>query len=182
MHEATQFLIALSDGDETALQKLRPLIYEELRRLAKNCIKQESPDPTLHTSNLINEAYRKLIDCESVRETNQSHFFAVAAQLMRHVLIDFARRRPLVKRDGGILQVSLDKAAIIPLTQSTDLIALDAALSALATIDARQSHIVELRFFGGMSIEETAAALNLSPVTVMREWRKAKAWLYRELH
>ncbi len=181
-HEMTQLLAAWSDGDEGALEKLTPLVYEELRRLANRYMKGEKPGHTLQTTALVNEAYVRLIDWKNVRWQNRSHFYAVAAQMMRRILVDYARTRSHVKRDGGIHQVTLDEAALLPQKdQGADLIALDEALKTLATMDARKSKIVELRFFGGLSVEETAEVLKIAPITVMREWSKAKAWLYREL-
>lgn len=180
-HEVTRLLVAWSDGDEAALEKLMPLVYEELRQLAKNYMRREQPGHTLQTTAPVNEAYLRLVDWKNVRWQNRSHFYAVSAQMMRRILVDYARSRPLIKRDGGIRQVTLNEAALIPHEQPTDLIALDDALNSLAIIDARKSKIVELRFFGGLSVEEAAEVLKVSPVTVMREWSKAKAWLYREL-
>jgi RNA polymerase sigma factor (TIGR02999 family) len=158
-----------------------PLVHQELRRLAKGYMRRERPGHTLQTTALINEAYLRLVDWKNVQWQNRSHFFAVAAQMMRRILVDFARSRPLPKRDGGACLADLDEAALLTDEKETDLIALDDALTALAAFDKRKSQIVEMKFFGGLSVEETAEVLKLSPVTVMREWSKAKAWLYREL-
>lgn len=181
-HEVTQLLVAWSDGDEAALERLMPLVYGELRRLARQYIRRERPGHTLQTTALINEAYLRLVDWKSVRWQNRSHFFAVSAQMMRRILVDFARSRPLPKRDGGARRVTLDEAGrIAQAADDPDLLALDDALHRLAALDERKSRIVELKFFGGLSAEETAQVIGVAPVTVMREWGKAKAWLYREL-
>lgn len=181
-HEVTQLLVAWSDGDEAALERLMPLVYGELRRLARQYIRRERPGHTLQTTALINEAYLRLVDWKSVRWQNRAHFFAVSAQMMRRILVDFARSRPLPKRDGGARRVTLDEAGrIAQATDDPDLLALDDALHRLAALDERKSRIVELKFFGGLSAEETAQVIGVAPVTVMREWGKAKAWLYREL-
>lgn len=180
-HDVTRLLISWSDGDESALAQLMPLVYEELRRLAKHYMKGERAGHTLQTTALVNEAYLRLVDWKSVRWQNRAHFFAVSAQMMRHILVDFARRRAPPKRDGGALRVTLGEAAQLDQTRDADLLALDHALTALQQIDERKSRIVELRFFGGLSVEETAEVLSLSPATVGREWGKAKAWLYREV-
>src|SRR5262245_49875667 len=180
-HELTQLLAAWSDGEEQALEKLAPLVHAELYRLAKRYMSRERPDHLLQTSALINEAYIRLIDWKSVRWQNRAHFFGVAAQIMRRILVDFARRRPRVDRDQEAVQMSFDEALTISTERDPDLIALDDALKSLAKIDERKSQIVELRFFGGLSVDETAEVMRVSPITVMREWNKAKAWLYREL-
>ena len=180
-HELTQLLAAWSDGEEEALEKLAPLVHAELYRLAKRYMSRERPDHLLQTSALINEAYVRLIDWKSVRWQNRAHFFAVAAQMMRRILVDFARKRPKVDKDMEALNISLDEAMTVTTDKDADLLALDEALKSLATIDGRKSQIVELRFFGGLSVEETAEVLKIAPITVMREWNKAKAWLYREL-
>lgn len=180
-HELTQLLQAWSDGEEEALAKLAPLVHAELYRLAKRYMSRERADHLLQTSALINEAYIRLIDWKSVRWQNRAHFFGVAAQMMRRILVDFARQRPRVAKDVDAMQISLDDAMTISTEPDPDLIALDDALKSLAEIDERKSRIVELRFFGGLSVEETAEVLKVSPITVMREWNKAKAWLYREL-
>jgi RNA polymerase sigma factor (TIGR02999 family) len=180
-HELTQLLAAWSDGEEEALEKLAPLVHAELYRLAKRYMSRERPDHLLQTSALINEAYVRLIDWKAVRWQNRAHFFGVAAQIMRRILVDFARRRPRVDKDMEAIRMSLDAALTISSEREPDLLALDEALKTLATIDERKSRIVELRFFGGLSVEETAEVMHMSSITVIREWNKAKAWLYREL-
>ena len=180
-HEVTQLLVAWSDGDEAALDQLAPLVHGELHRLAKRYMSRERENHLLQTSALINEAYLRLIDWKAVRWQNRAHFFGVAAQLMRRILVDFARRRPRVENKVEARQVSLDEAMTVANEEDLDLLALDEALKSLAVIDARKSKIVELRFFGGLSVEETAEVLKVSPDTVMRDWRLAKLWLLREL-
>src|SRR5215510_7095547 len=180
--EITQLLLAWSDGDQAALEKLTPLVYAELRRLAKGYMFGERPGHTLQTTALINEAYLRLIDWKNVRWQNRAHFFGVSAQLMRRILVDFARSRHYAKRGGQVHPVSLEEAAVVSQERDADLVALDDALNTLAAIDPPQSQVVELRFFGGLSVEETAEVLKISPRTVMREWSLARAWLYRELN
>ena len=181
-HEVTRLLVAWNEGDESALEKLMPLVYEELRQLARRYISRERPGHTLQATALVNEAFLRLAGWKNVRWQNRSHFFAVSAQMMRRILVDFARGRPLPKRDGGALRVSLAEAeAVARPPDDPDLIALDEALDRLAALDERKALIVELKFFGGLSVEETAEVLGAAPVTVMREWAKARAWLYREL-
>ena len=180
-HEVTKLLLAWSQGDETVLEKLTPLVYEELRRLAHRYMARERPDHTLQTTALVNEAYLRLIDQKNVQWQNRAHFFAISAQMMRRILVDFARSRQYQKRGGQLHQVSLDKVLEVAQGQGADLVALDDALSALAAIDPRKSQVVELRFFGGLSVEETAEVLKVSPETVTRDWRMAKVWLLREL-
>ena len=177
----TQLLLAWSDGDQAALENLTPLVYAELRRLAKGYMRGERPGHTLQTSALINEAYLRLIDWKNVRWQSRAHFFGVAAQLMRRILVDFARSRQYAKRGRRAQHVSLDEAITIHEDRSAEIIALDDALKSLAKIDPRKSQVVELRFFGGLSAEETAEALKVSQRTVEREWNLARAWLYREL-
>jgi len=177
----TQLLLAWSDGDQAALDKLTPLIYAELHRLARGYMFGERPGHTLQTTALINEAYLRLIDWKNVRWQSRAHFFGVAAQVMRRILVDFARSRHYIKRDGGTQQVSLDEALAIHEDRSAEIIALDDALNSLAEIDPRKSQVVELKFFGGLSAEEIAEALKVSQRTVEREWSLARAWLYREL-
>ena len=179
--EVTLLLVSWSNGDKDALDKLVPLVYSELRRLARRYMGRESPGHTLQTSALINEAYVKLVDQQNVKWQNRAHFFAVAAQVMRHILIDHARRRHYIKRGGGARKVSLDDTAVLSDEKAADLVALDDALTALAKLDPRKSRIIELRFFGGLSIEETAEIMKISPVTVTREWRAGRAWLRREM-
>jgi len=180
-HELTQLLEAWSDGEEEALEKLAPLVHAELYRLAKRYMSRERPDHLLQTSALINEAYVRLIDWKAVRWQNRAHFFGVAAQIMRRILVDFARRRPRADKDAEAIRMSLDEAMTVSSERDRDLLALDEALKSLAEIDERKSQIVEMRFFGGLSVDETAEAMRISSITVVREWNKAKAWLYREL-
>src|SRR5437870_1098316 len=180
-HEVSQLLRAWSSGDEAALQTLIPLVYEELHRIARRYMGREREGHTLQTSALVNEAYLRLVDWKNVEWQNRAHFFAVAAQMMRRILVDFARDRHYLKRGGGALQVSLAEAAGLASERGTDLVALDDALIALAEVDQRKSRVVELRFFGGLSVEETAEVLKVSPDTVHRDWRFAKAWLAREM-
>ena len=180
-HELTQLLEAWSDGEEEALERLAPLVHAELYRLAKRYMSRERADHVLQTSALINEAYVRLIDWKSVRWQNRAHFFGVAAQMMRRILVDFARQRPRAGQNLEAQHISLDAAMTVASGNDPDLLALDEALKSLAQIDERKSRIVELRFFGGLSVDETAEVIKVSPVTVAREWNKAKAWLYREL-
>jgi RNA polymerase sigma factor (TIGR02999 family) len=179
--EITQLLLSWHKGDESALNRLIPLIYQELRRLARRYMGRENPGHTLQTSALIHEAYLRLINQREVEWQNRAHFFAVAAQVMRRILIDHARSHNYAKRGGGAPHFSLDEAAVLSNERAAGLIALDDALTSLAAIDPRKSKIVELRFFGGLTVEETAEVLEISPITVMREWRVAKAWLLREV-
>ena len=180
-HEVSQLLRAWSSGDEAALQRLIPLVYEELHRIARRYMGRERKRHTLQTSALVNEAYLRLVDWKNVEWQNRAHFFAVSAQMMRRILVDFARDRRYLKRGGGALQVSLAEAAGMTSQRGTDLVALDDALNSLAVMDKRKSEVVELRFFGGLSVEETAEVLKVSPETIMRDWRLAKVWLLREL-
>lgn len=177
----TQLLVAWSDGDESALAELTPLVNEELHRLARHYMQGERPDHVLQTTALINEAYIRLIDWKSVRWQNRAHFFGVAAQMMRHILVDHARARDYAKRGGGQRPVSLDETAVVSPERGPELVAVDDALRSLEQHDPRLSQIVELRFFGGLSVEETAEVVDLSPRTVTRDWGLARAWLYREL-
>lgn len=179
--QITQLLVAWGDGDQSALEELTPLVYEELRRLAHHYMGRERPGHTLQTTALVNEAYIRLIDWKNVHWQNRAHFFAVSAQLMRRILVDFARSRGYAKRGGGALAVTLDEATLLSSEKGTDIVALDEALLSLTELDARQSRVVELRFFGGLSIEETAEVLKISPGTVRRDWSLARAWLHREL-
>jgi RNA polymerase sigma factor (TIGR02999 family) len=180
-HELTDLLVAWSDGDEVALERLAPLVQAELHRLASHYMRHERGDHLLQTSALINEAYLRLIDWNSVRWQNRAHFFGVAASMMRRILVDFARKRPRVDREIEARHISLEDALNVTDEKDSDLLALDEALEGLAEFDERKSRIVELRFFGGLTVEETAEVMKLAPVTVIREWNKAKAWLYREL-
>lgn len=179
--EVTQLLINWSQGDKAALEKLVPLVNSELRRLARNYLARERSGHTLQTSALINEAYIRLIDQQSVQWQNRAHFLAVAAQVMRHILVDHARAHLYAKRGGGAQKVPLDEVDVTTGQRAAELVALDDALNTLATLDSRKSHIIELRFFGGLTIEETAVAMDISPKTVTREWRSAKAWLHHEM-
>lgn len=180
-HSVTQLLIEWRNGDETALDRLIPLVYAEMRRLARYYMRGERSGHTLQTTALINEAYIRLVDHKGMRWQNRAHFYAVAAQAMRRILVDNARSRNYAKRGGGAQMVELDEAAVVAQELAAEMIALDEALNELAVLDPRQSKTVELRYFGGMSVEETAEALGVSPVTVMRDWRAAKAWLLRSL-
>lgn len=179
--EITKLLIAWGQGDQTALDELMPLVYAELRKLAKNYMRQQRPDHTLQTTALVNEAYLRLIDSSRVNWQNRTHFFAISANLMRRVLVDFARAKTSLKRGGERIQVTLDEKIEIPSEKAMDLVALDEALQMLATMNERQSRIVELRYFGGLNEEEIAETLNISTRTVRRDWNIARAWLYREL-
>src|SRR5687767_6889424 len=177
----TELLAAWSDGDEHALERLVPLVHAELHRLARGYMNRERDGHVLQTSALINEAYLRLIDWKAVRWQNRAHFFGVAAGMMRRILVDFARQRPRADKNTEVQQLSLDNAMSIPMGDDPDLLALDDALKSLAEMDERKSRIVELRFFGGLSVDETAEVMKIAPITVMREWNKAKAWLYRQL-
>jgi len=181
-HEITQLLVAWNNGDGVALDQLMPLVHTELHRIARRYMAAERPGHILQTTALINEAYLRLIDWKNVEWQNRAHFFGLAAQVMRHILVDFARAQAREKRGGGGLQVSLSKAANIDSEQSADLVALDDALQALEKLDPRQARVVELRFFAGLSLEETAEVLKVSVGTVRRDWSLAEAWLYRELN
>lgn len=178
--DVTQLLAAWSEGDEAALEQLVPIIQAELRRLARHYLKRERPGHILQTSALVNEAYVRLINWKSARFESRAHFFGVSAQLMRRILVDFARGRPRIQ-DDSVRHVSLDEALSVSKERDDDIVALDEALDELAERDPRKARIVELRFFGGLTTEETAQFLDISPATALREWNKAKAWLYREL-
>ncbi len=178
--DVSTLLRAWSDGDQSALERLTPVVYGELHRLARRYMKGERCGHSLQTTALVNEAYMRLVDYERMQWQNRAHFFAVSAQLMRRILVEHARRHNL-KRGGGVQHVSLDEAAILDSDQDADLVALDDAMNGLARIDPRKVQVVEMRFFGGLSVEETAEVLKVSPVTVKRDWRAARAWLYREL-
>lgn len=179
--EVTGLLLAWSEGEQAAFEKLVPLVYAELRRVAHRYMGRERPGHSLQTTALVNEAYLRLIDVSRVRWENRAHFFAVSAQLMRRILVDFARSRQYLKRGGGAHKMSLDEGLVPSKEQGQDLVALDDALQALAVIDRRKSQVVELRFFGGLSVAETAEVLKVSEDTVLRDWRLAKAWLAREM-
>ncbi|MCU1267249.1 MAG: polymerase sigma factor [Acidobacteria bacterium] len=180
-HEVTQLLLDWNEGNPTALEKLMPLVYRELRRLAHQYLRRERDGHTLQTTDLVHEAYFGLVDQRRVRWQNRAHFFGIAAQLMRRILVDHARAHKRVKRGGGAPLVSLDQAAAVSRQSSVDILALDEALTKLAEIDQRKARVVELRFFGGLEVDETAEFLHVSPITVMREWKMAKAWLHRAL-
>jgi RNA polymerase sigma factor (TIGR02999 family) len=177
----SQLLAAWSDGDREALDRLLPLVERELHRLAHQYMGRERPDHTLQTTALVNEAYMRLVDQTRVRWQNRAHFFAIAAQTMRRILIDHARRRRYDKRGGGARPLPLDEAAHITDERATELVALDDALGLLLEIDERKARVVELRYFGGLTVEETAEVLKLSPDTIGREWRRARAFLLREM-
>jgi RNA polymerase sigma factor (TIGR02999 family) len=181
-HEVTELLLDWSNGNQAALEKLIALVDRELHRLAHHYMRRENPGHTLQTTALVNEAYLRLVDQRHMHWKNRAHFFALAGQLMRRILVDHARGRQYAKRAGGAQRISFDEAMVISKERGADLIALDEALERLAAIDLRKSKIVEARFFGGLSVEETAEALHISPVTVMREWSMAKAWLYNSLN
>lgn len=177
----THLLREWSDGDQQALDKLTPLVYEELRQQAARYLRRERAGHTLQTTALINEAYLRLIDAKDVRWQSRAHFFAIAANLMRRVLVDHARRRDAEKRGGEHLRMTLDDAMAVTTTPDVDVLAIDEALNKLARIDSQQALVVELRFFSGLSVEETAAALGVSPATIKRDWSVARAWLRREI-
>jgi RNA polymerase sigma-70 factor (ECF subfamily) len=178
--DVSTLLRAWSDGDQGALDQLTPIIYDELRRLAGHYLRRERSGHSLQATALVNEAYLRLVDYKRMRWENRAHFFAVSAQLMRRILVDHARRHNL-KRGGGVPHVPLEETAIVGGGRAENLVALDDALHALARMDARKARVVELRFFGGLSVEETAEVLQVSPGTVMRDWSTARAWLYREM-
>jgi len=178
----TGLLLAWGNGDQSAFDHLVAAVHDELRRLARRQMRGERANHTLQTTALVNEAYLRLIDLRRVDWQDRTHFFALSARLMRRILVDHARARHYRKRGGGAGHVDLDEALVVSTARGPDLVALDDALQALARIDARKSKVVEMRFFGGLSVKETADALHVSPETVMRDWRLAKAWLLRELH
>jgi len=178
--EVSSLLQAWSRGDQEALKKLTPIVYEELHRLARHYMRGEKSGHSLQTTALVNEAYIRLVDYKRMQWQTRAHFFAVSAQLMRRILVDHARRHNL-KRGGGVQHVLLEDTAVVGGERDEDLVALDDALQALARVDSRKAQVIELRFFGGLSVEETAEVLKISPVTAMRDWSTAKAWLYREL-
>ncbi|HXI92827.1 MAG TPA: sigma-70 family RNA polymerase sigma factor [Blastocatellia bacterium] len=179
--EVTQLLVAWRNGDLQARDELMPLVYQELHRLAHQYMSRERPGHTLQTSALVNEAFVRLADQRDVQWQNRAHFVGLAGQMMRRILVDYARNRSYAKRGGGALQVSLDEDLVVSEERSAEVVALDDALQSLARLDERKSRLVELRFFGGLSIEETAEVLGVSPGTVMRDWTLAKAWLRREM-
>jgi RNA polymerase sigma factor (TIGR02999 family) len=180
-HEVTRLLKAWSAGDEQALEKLTPLVYRQLHQIAQRYMGGERPGHMLQTTALVNEAYLQLVDCGQVNWQDRAHFFAISANLMRRILIDFARSRGYLKRGGAVLHIPLDEAPSVGEDADVNLVALDDALNALAAVDERKSKVVELRFFGGLSVEETAEVLRISSDTVIRDWRLAKLWLLREL-
>jgi RNA polymerase sigma factor (TIGR02999 family) len=180
--DVTALLLAWGEGDESALARLIPIVHDELHRIARACMAGEKGDHTLQATALVNEAYLRLIQIERMRWQNRAHFLAMAARLMRRILVDFARSKQYVKRGGGVVNVSLAADFAVPAEPGRDLVALDDALEALAKIDPRKSRVVEMRFFGGLSVKETSEALGVSSETVMRDWKLARAWLLRELH
>jgi len=177
----TELLRAWSQGDGSALDRLMPLVYDELHGLAQRYMRQERPDHALQATSLVNEAYLRLIDVNRIEFRSRTHFLALAAQMMRRILVEFARHRHRQKRGGRAIHLSLDDVSELPESPGHDLVALSDALTGLATFDARMSQVVELRFFGGLTVKEAAQVLNVSPETVMRDWSTAKAWLLREL-
>ena len=179
--EMTHLLLAWRHGEREALNKLIPVIYEELRRLAHSYIRGERKGHTLQTTALVNEAYLRLLDCSRVNWQNRAHFLAVSAQLMRRILIDYARSRGYQKRGGAMERISLKESHMVSEGRETDLLELDRALQALAVVDVRKGQVVELRFFGGLTAEETAEVLGVSPDTVLRDWKLARTWLAREM-
>ena len=177
----TELLLAWGRGDESAFEQLIPLVHAELHRMARRFMLGKRAGHTLQTTVLVNEAYLRLVDLDRVRWQDRAHFFAMSARLMRRILVDYARSRQFVKRGGGARMVLFDEALVAMPQRGLDLVALDDALQALAALDPRTSEVVEMRFFGGLTVEETAEALHVSAQTVMRDWRLAKAWLHREL-
>jgi RNA polymerase sigma factor (TIGR02999 family) len=181
VHEVTELLLSWRQGDAAALDRLIPVVYDELRRVARRRLRDESPGHALQSTALVHEAYLRLVDVNRISLKNRTHFFSLAATLMRQILVDHARRQHADKRGGQVTMVSLDEASPVAQQSSVDVLALDQALGALSVIDERQCRVVELRFFAGLNIDETADALGVSPATVEREWALAKAWLYRQL-
>ena len=180
-HSVSQLLEQWTQGDREALDKLMPLIYDELQKMAKRYMSQQNPGHTLQTTALIHEAYLRLVKQKEKHFQNRAHFFGVAAQAMRHILVDYARARNSAKRGGRVRPVSLEEAALVSQERAAELIAFDEALQELSKLSSRQGRVVELRYFGGLSVEETATVLEVSPETVMRDWKLAKIWLYRAL-
>jgi RNA polymerase sigma factor (TIGR02999 family) len=181
-HQVTQLLLDWSNGSQAALDELIPLVDRELHRLAHHYMRQERAGHTLQTTALVNEVYLKLVDQRHVHWKNRAHFFALSAQLMRRILVDHARKRNYAKRGGGADKITFDDVMVVSPSPGKDLVALNDALERLAAIDERKSRVVELRFFGGLSVEETAEVLAVSPLTVKRDWSMAKAWLYNSLN
>ena len=179
--DITGLLVDWSNGDQSALEKLLPLVERELHRLAHSYMRREDPNHTLQTTALVNEAYLKLIDQKKTHWQNRAHFFGIAARIMRRILMNYARDQQRLKRGGGAIQVSLSEASVISLARTSDLIALDEALEKLMKVDERKTRVVELRHFGGLSVEETAEVLGVSEITVTRDWKFAQAWLLREI-
>jgi RNA polymerase sigma factor (TIGR02999 family) len=179
--DVTQLLVDWGKGDKQALDGLMPLVYDELHRIASRYLRRERPGHTLQTTALINEAYMRLVDQNRVSWQSRAHFFGVAAQMMRRILVDHARSHLYAKRGGGAQKLTLDEAIATPQERDLDLVALDDALTTLAEVDPQQGRIIELRFFGGLTIDETAEVLSISPATVKRDWNMAKAWLYGEI-
>lgn len=177
----TELLVAWGGGDDSALEQLMPLVHAELYRLARREMRGEREGHTLQTTALVNEAYLRLVNLHGVSWNDRAHFFAISARLMRRILVDHARSRHYLKRGGGAAIVTFDEGLTVSAAPGTDLVALDDALKALAAVDARKCQVVELRFFGGLSVEETAVALGVSPGTVSRDWRLARAWLLKQL-
>jgi len=178
--DVSNLLRAWSEGDQEALERLVPIVYDEMHRLARHYMQRERPGHSLQTTALVNEAYIRLVDYKRMQWQNRAHFFAVSAQLMRRILVENARRHNL-KRGGGVQHLSLEEVAVIAGDRGGDLVALDDAMKKLAELDPRKVQVVEMRYFGGLSVEETAEVLKVSPITVLRDWSSAKAWLYREL-
>ena len=177
----TGILLKWREGDEAALDQLVPIVHDELRRIARRCMAGQRVGHSLQATALVNEAYLRLIDVQQVNWQNRAHFLAMSARLMRRILVDFARSKGYQKRGGGAVKVTFDEGLPVAAEPALDLVALDDALQALARMDERKSRVIELRFFGGLSVEETATVLAVSPETVMRDWKLAKAWLMREL-
>ena len=177
----TELLLKWREGDEAALDRLVPVVHDELRRIARRCMAGERAGHSLQATALVNEAYLRLIDVQHVNWQNRAHFLAMSARLMRRILVDYARSKGYQKRGGGAVKVTFNEGLPVAVGPAMDLVALDDALKVLATMDERKSRVIELRFFGGLSVEETATVLELSPETVMRDWKLAKAWLMREL-
>jgi RNA polymerase sigma-70 factor (ECF subfamily) len=177
----TELLLKWREGDESALDRLVPIVHSELRRIARRCMAGERAGHSLQATALVNEAYMRLIDVKHVNWQNRAHFLAMSARFMRRILVDYARSKGYQKRGGRAVNVTFDESLPVAAEPGMDLVALDDALKALATVDERKSRVIELRFFGGLSVEETATVLGVSPETIMRDWKLAKAWLMREL-
>ncbi len=179
--DISRLLVAWKGGDEAALEELIPIVYPELRRIARIHLARRRSDDTLESAGLVNEAYLKLVRSQGIQCDNRAHFFAVCAQMIRRILVDHARNRRYAKRGGGLVHIPLDDALLGTRARGVDILALDEALTSLAKVDARKVHVVEMRFFGGLSVDETAKVLGVSPETVMRDWNFAKAWLVSRL-